>query len=122
MEFCDHTSSENSRDDLINDYVAICNKALKGSRTRFPFKQIFSALEKANAADAIEVVVSDTSQTYAFFFDARGVRVKRHDDCENCNCVRKWTTTSDYLQKVVENPQAYMQNPAKLNWDWMYGA
>lgn len=120
METCDQTSSQNSRDELIKEYVSICNRALEQGRSRFPFKQIFKALEKASEADVVEVVVLDTAQTYAFHFDASGINVENHADCKDCQCVRQWTTSSKYLRDVVKNPQAYIQNPAKLNWDWMY--
>lgn len=121
MEFCDQTPSENIRDDLIHHYVAICNQALESNRDKFPYKQIFSALEKLNAQDPIEVFVADTLQTYAFYFSNDGVKVFKHDDCDECNCIRKWTTTSRYLNNVVTEPDLYIQNPARLNWDWLYG-
>lgn len=121
MEICDQKSSENGRDELIQNYVAICNRALEGNRNKFPFKQIFSALERVTTAEPVEVVVADTAQTYAFHFGTDGIKVLPHGDCEGCNCIRKWTTNSQYLHKVVTDPNIYIQNPAKLNWDWMYG-
>ncbi len=110
--------------DLIERYADICNRALLQNKDRFPFKQILGAAQRAEHERPVEVVLSDTvpPETYVFRLRADGVEVTPHDLCDDCQCVRLWNTNIPYLKDVTENSQAYIDNPAKLDWEWMYDA
>ena len=110
--------------DLLKHYINICNQALLQNKERFPFKQILGAAKDAEYEQPVEVVVSDTKplETYVFRLKAGGVEVKPHALCGDCACVRSWNTDTSYLQNVIKNPKAYIENPAMLNWEWMYDA
>lgn len=107
---------------LIERYVDICNRALLQNRDRFPFKQILGAAQKAESERPVEVVLSDAipPETYVFCLKSDGIEVKPHILCDDCICVRSWNTSITYLQDVAKNAQAYINNPAKLDWEWMY--
>lgn len=110
--------------DLIERYAEICSRALMKNKNRFPFKQILGAAQKSERERPIEVVLSDTfpPETYVFTLKADGVDVEPHDLCGDCRCVRSWNTNIPYLMDVTQNSQAYIDNPAKLDWEWMYDA
>ena len=110
--------------DLMERYVDICNQALLQNKERFPFKQILGAAKNAEQEKPIEVVIVDTVplEAYVFRLKENGVTVQPHAACDNCECVRSWNTNMSYLKGVTKDPQSYIQNPAKLDWEWMYGA
>lgn len=109
-------------DSLIERYLDVCNQALSLNKNRFPFKQILGAAQKSEYGKIIEVNIigSSPSVSYAMKFDPKGLVAKPHTDCRPCQCDRTWFVSADYLKDVARNPKSYIQNPAKINWEWMY--
>lgn len=110
------------RNDLINRYVSVCNEALLENRDRFPFKQILGAAKKNEKNHSVEVWVrgGGAHSLYVFRLRDDGIVASSHDDCDGCACVRSWDVSAAYLEDVVRDPQTYIDNPAKLDWEWMY--
>lgn len=107
--------------DLLNGYVSVCNQALLQNKNRFPFKQILGAAQKKEAQNTIEVRIKNTEAPHHIFkIRESGIAVERHDECTGCNCTRTWIVSKDYIKKVVQDPQAYISNPARIDWNWMY--
>lgn len=107
--------------DLLVQYLDVCNAALERNRDRFPFKQILGAAQRAERGRLIELqIVEDEQSSYVMQIEQGRVVAQPHGDCKDCNCVREWNVSKDYLEDVVQNPQIYINNPAKINWEWMY--
>jgi len=108
----------------MSDYIRVCNEALSLNKDRFPFKQILGAARKSEKGRPVEVKVLDggPGDVYVFKLRGDGIFFEPHESCENCDCVRTWKTDIPYLKAIAENPEIYIQNPAKINWEWMYGA
>jgi len=106
---------------LIGRYMQVCNTALEKNKERFPFKQILGAARRAEQGRKIELLI-DGDRQHSFVIEIKGERimVEPHGDCPNCNCDRRWNVSSAYLNDVVTEPEAYISNPARLNWEWMY--
>lgn len=111
-----------SSDYAIKSYVSICNRALSLNKDRFPFKQILNAIESSEKNKKIEVHIAgqDSIDAYVFTIENGQINLSPHDDCGQCQCERKWHLEWSYLQQVLKNPEAYIENPAKINWDWMH--
>lgn len=109
--------------DLIEQYVHVCNQALLLNRDRFPFKQILGAARVAEKGCVVEVSIADDPLLESFVFELRGsgIVVRAHGDCPDCDCDREWSVSSTYLKCVANNPQSFIENPAKIDWEWMYG-
>lgn len=105
---------------LIQSYLDVCNKSLSRNKTRFPFKQIFEAAIKYDHGRKIEVQIGEHPDTYVLEFEDDSLTVKPHSKCKNCNCDGHWRVDDNYLIDVVGNPEVYIDNPAKINWEWMY--
>ncbi len=107
--------------DLVMEYIEVCNAALYHNSQRFPYKQILGAAKSSAVEQPIEVNVQDWghSESYVFTLSASGITAKPHGECTDCNCVRKWGVSKDYLEQVAQKPAEYISNPAKLNWDWL---
>lgn len=107
-------------EDLFLNYLEVCNQALALNHNKFPFKQILGAAGRAEAHSKIEVnIEGDKSFSYIITIDGNKIHGEPHGSCASCNCDKKWITNSKYLETVTGAPENYIQNPAKLNWDWM---
>lgn len=107
---------------LLQRYVDVCNRALMFNKDRFPFKQILCGAQAEEAGKKIEVTISDLSAIPSFVFEIEKgqILLKDHGNCVDCNCDRKWSVPVEYLKKIAETPDMYVQNPAKIDWEWMY--
>ena len=107
-------------DDLMRRYLDTCNKALLHNKNRFPFKQIFDAVKKTGAGKMIEVKIAEYDPTFVVYIADDMIAFDRHDACGSCECDGLWQVEHAFLSEVVQNTQVYVQNPARLNWEWMY--
>ena len=109
-------------DHLIKSYVDVCNQALVMHRNKFPFKQILGAARQADYGKNIEVRLfgSSDERGYILTFEGETIYVRSHGVCKDCKCDRKWHVDKHYLEQVEQNPRAYILNPAKINWEWLY--
>ncbi len=107
-------------DNLMQRYLDVCNQSLSDNKDRFPFKQIFEAAKMVDAGRMIEVKISDDAPAYVMRIKDGEIIFSRHAECGSCECDATWQVERDYLDDVVSNTQIYVQNPARLNWEWMY--
>mgnify|MGYP006943314901 CR=1 FL=1 len=110
--------------EVIRQYVDVCNRAIMNNHGKFPFSHILGAAKDAGHQDAVEVNISNVHpvESYVFSFGDTGINVKPHVFCDGCNCVRSWDTDLVYLQRVIDNPDCFITNPALLNWEWAHDA
>lgn len=108
--------------DLVYQYADVCNQALLLNRDRFPFKQILGAAQRAEQGSMIEVSIIDihNAETFVLHLTEKGIVARPHGECVDCTCDRKWGVSKKYLEDVSSNPECYIQNPAYINWEWMY--
>lgn len=116
----DHSAPD--YDDLMKRYLDVCNQAMALNKDRFPFKQILGAAKASECGKVIEVRILDDvpGMSYAMTFNQDGLVAKPHGDCDDCNCDREWNVSIAYLEEVAQNPTRYIQNPARINWEWLY--
>lgn len=107
---------------LLKNYAAICNKALHANKNRFPFKQILGAASQYESGRMIEVHIKGTPSAENFVMTLKSGRISvtPHGTCTNCACERRWDVSADYLQDVSQNPDPYIENPARIDWDWLF--
>ena len=109
---------------LIKYYFDLCNAVLNIHGTRFPYKQIFEAAQKNKADTIIECNVlghtNEVLQTYALKLLNNHIDITPHTECENCNCLYSWNIHIAELSQIIAHTDRYLQNPAYLNWDWLY--
>lgn len=111
------------RDKLIHAYIDICNEALRRNRNRFPFKQILGAVQKLGNKTDVNLQVGEDGSClcYKLMIGPERIELCSYGDGE-CKCERVWKVDEGYLELVIGYPKAFIENPAKLNWDWMYPA
>lgn len=110
-----------THNDLFEKYLDICNQAMKKNKDTFPFKQILGAAKQSQDNQNIEVCIidNDPAASYVMTIDGDTINAQSHDECKHCDCSGKWRVNKTYLKDVINNPDAYIRNPAKLDWDWM---
>ncbi|MGH1402624.1 MAG: hypothetical protein ACRBDL_00115 [Alphaproteobacteria bacterium] len=104
---------------LFGQYLDVCNKALELGGNRFPYKQIFNAAKRVDRARKIEVKIGGVDESYVIQMQDGQIVYDRHDLCADCNCDGEWNIHDSYLIDVVKNSDLYIQNPAKINWEWI---
>lgn len=115
-------------DDLFEQYINICNQALESNSDRFPFKQILNAAKNNDDSQNIEVCIIDDHPIPSHTIQLLNNQITEKKDtgceknCPTCQCQtqRQWRVPKSYLEDVINNPQSYIDNPAKLDWDWLY--
>ena len=113
---------QSKSEQLLRTYVEVCNQALRENSERFPFKQILGAAKADGMDTAIEVNVVGASEAYVFRVKDIGIEMQRHEECPDCRCVRKWVVQAYFLEQVSKTPEVSVENPAKINWEWMFDA
>ena len=106
---------------LFTQYVNVVNQALGENRDRVPYKQLLTAAEKllANRRMGVAVYKDDPTTPHDFFtltFSDGTFEVAAHGKEEPDF---DWKVKEDHLRQVVENPEPYIQQPARLDLDWL---
>lgn len=108
--------------ELIERYLAVCNEALRNSRNRFPFRQILEGLgQHAGEGRSVEVLIvnDQPAQGFSIAYD-KNAQLVVPGTAENRLPPKKWKVTKSYLESVVGNPCEYIDNPAKIDWEWLH--
>lgn len=113
-------------DDLAADlgrYIAVCNDIIACNRQRFPFAQIWRALEDKLAGKPVEFVVArheEDGQQWAVFLDGE-IRLV-DGSAANLGLLKAGTkkVALSYLKAVLDDPSRYIANPALIDWDWVF--
>lgn len=107
---------------VFQKYIEVCNEALRCNEDRFPFKHILEAARNNKKGRVVEVCIldNDVRDSYALSIENGKLKMRAHSDCANCLCDAQWNVSKHYLKEVVSNPEIYIHNPAKIDWEWMY--
>jgi hypothetical protein len=113
----------NDRDvyQLFTGALDVVNRSLKENRDTKVIGTVISAFDKYldGHKAGVEIYKEDPGKPYDYFtiryhnkkfeIDSRG---KSEKDTE-------WKVSQEYLESIVDDPQKYIDNPAKLDLDWL---
>lgn len=117
IETQDHSSTET----LFLEYLNTLNQALDAHREEAPYKQLIDLGQKLMDDKKIGIAIykSDPSSPHDFytvkFTDGRLAFVSHGKEAPD----HSWKVKESFMQDVVKDKQTYIQNPAKLDWDWL---
>lgn len=115
---------------LLKDYITLCQKALAHHSDTYPYKQIFDAIEEVASQNTQPVTVTITDPIPASRFTLNTVKPDAVEIapkicgggdggcCGGCTA-NGWIVESSFLQHVLANPDDYMAHPARLDWNWL---
>ncbi len=108
--------------DLFKKYLEICNTALRANKDRFPYKQVLGAAQNSQKGRTIAVNIVDDTPQESYIIKLQNDRISGNSEnlANQDTCDGKWNIRKSYLEMVVNDPDAYIKNPAKIDWEWMY--
>ncbi|MCB1841593.1 MAG: hypothetical protein KDI09_01405 [Halioglobus sp.] len=99
----------------------VINEALSSLRDKPLIKDIMSLMDKQTAGEKFGVeIYTDNPDTPHDYYTVRANNqrlelVSRGKDAPSID----WKVSTEYLQDINENPQKYIDNPLKLDIDWL---
>jgi hypothetical protein len=105
---------------VFQQYLEICNLAIEKNKGKFPYTEIWGARLKDIKEDVnVHAVVFDDRPKLAY-------RLRLTPDMKIEIAEKKelppadaWPFTYHYMKRVVDNPNEYIENPARLEWGWL---
>lgn len=107
--------------DLFLGALDVINDALSAMRDKPLIKDIMSLMEKQAAGSKFGVeIYSDDPDAPHDYYTIRANKkrlelVSRGKDSPSID----WKVSTEYLRDINENPQKYIDNPLKLDIDWL---
>jgi hypothetical protein len=106
---------------LFVSAISVWNRALDAHRGRFPYKRILAGLDRLpyGCHAGIEVYEDDAEDPIAVFtvrfrkglIEPVAAEPRAEEVC--------WRVSADDLERVVAEAEAFVQDPAQLDWDWL---
>ena len=111
-------NSSKKHEHLFKQYLKICNQALDENKNRFPYNHLWDAAQKLMEDEIVQISIYDDRPKIAYCLQFKdhhieAVKVSTTDKSDSC-CINM-----SYLEQVVEEPEKYIENPAKIDWDWL---
>jgi|GEM_PF-3514482 len=106
--------------DMFTRYIEICNESLLRNKDRFPFKQIISAAREAKEHKYITVQITPNapSKPLIIYLKQRIHLATEVDKTMEESGI--WMVDKTYIERVISHADEYIENPAKINWEWLY--
>lgn len=105
---------------IFERYLDICNQTIEKNKDKFPYMEIWKARWKGLKPDnALHCAVYDDRPKVVYTLqltDDMKIKIIKttHIAPEDA-----WPFKYSYLKHVVDNPQEYIDHPAKLDWGWL---
>lgn len=117
-------------DALLKAYLDVCNQALRANHDKFPFNHIIKSAIKDQMTKPARVAIIDDAPQSIYQIALKEDRVaceklappKKTNCAQPCSCDAEapaWIVSRRYMEDVINNPETYIQNPAKIDWDWL---
>ena len=107
---------------LFTDALATMNAVIDANEDTMPYRLFFDASKKMDMELTMGVAIykndPDTLHDY-YTIRYEGNRFELIDHGKQDGIDICWKVSEDYLQKLAENPETYINNPAKMDWDWL---
>ena len=103
---------------LFERYLDICNQAIEAHKDEFPYKHVWEAAESLLGDEGVHLTLYDDEPKgdYQLHLHDKQLDVTSGSDEPPS---KGWRMNSSYLRQVVENPEEYIKEPAKLDWHWL---
>jgi len=115
------TENINATTKLFIEYLDTCNTAIRRHDDEFPYKQLISLADDKLGDKEIGVAVyaDDPDSPHDFFtIEMKDGAFHFLEHGKNAPDIA-WRTPRQHLQQVVDNPDRYIDNPSKLDLDWI---
>jgi hypothetical protein len=99
----------------------VFNEAIAAHESASPYREILAMGDKLFGGKNVGVAVYKDNPDQPFdYFTVRFLNGKLELVARGKQEPEiAWKVSQDYLSKVSENPRDYIDNPVKLDWDWL---
>lgn len=105
---------------VFQQYLEICNQAIEQNKNKFPYTEIWGERMKLVEDEMkIEAIVYDDRPKIAYMLRLTKDMKIEIVEKKPTPPQEAWPFTYQYLKRVVDNPQEYIENPARLEWGWL---
>ncbi len=107
--------------ELFVGTMDVINEALEEHSSTPVLREVITVADKAASGKRFGVAVykQDSDEPYDYFtVRVNNKKVELEARGKKCPDIA-WKVSQDYLAKVCENPQQYIDNPARLDLDWL---
>jgi len=120
MKTTQQTKDAEEYEKVFQQYLEICNKAIEQNKNTFPYTEIWGSRFKALEDEAtLQAVVYDDRPKVAFMLRLTKDMKIEIVEKKTIPPADEWPFTYQYLKRVVDNPQEYIDHPARLEWGWL---
>ncbi len=107
---------------LFTDALITMNAAMEANEDRLPYSLFMKASRKLDFQLTVGVAVyKDNPETphdyYTVCYHENRIELVAHGKEKGIDIA--WNVSEDYLQKLHDDPERYIKNPALLDWDWL---
>lgn len=106
---------------LFTQYIDVVNRSMGEHRDQTPWKQLFAATGNVLGDKDIGVAVYDDDPKHPNHW----ATIRFHDGTFDIVEQGKgdidvaWKVQKDHLRNVVQDPKTFVDNPARLDMDWL---
>jgi hypothetical protein len=105
---------------LFVSAVSVWNRALDAHRNSLPYRRILTGLQRApGRRAAIELLDQDLNRPVARYVVRFRNGLIEPAAVELGSGPVFWRPRVDYLESVVNQAEVFIQNPARLDWQWL---
>lgn len=120
MQKTEQIKDAHEYEEVFQQYLNICNQAIEQNKQKFPYADIWGARFQALKEEAtLNAIVYDDRPKAAFVLRLTPDMKIEILEKKPLPPEDEWPFTYQYLKRVVDNPQEYIENPAKLEWGWL---
>lgn len=120
MQLAEKNKDTEEYEKVFQQYLEICNRAIEQNKSKFPYTEIWGARFEALESEAVlQAIVYDDRPKVAFTLRLTKDMKIEIVEKKPVPAPDEWPFTYQYLKRVVDNPQEYIENPAKLEWGWL---
>lgn len=106
---------------LFTQYVDVVNRALGQNKDRFPYKQLMGPAGDfmSDKRVAVAIYKDDPKNPHDWFtmnFSDGTFGIADHGKSDSDFT---WKVKEAYLERVVQDPETYIETPSKLDFEWL---
>lgn len=112
------TAKEDEYASLLRRYIEICNEAIEKNGDKFPYSAIWGAALPKVEGKQLEFALRDDRPKACLRVAVEGDHLDPEQSGEVCQDL-DWVFDYSFLKDVVENADACIDEPTRLDWAWL---
>lgn len=107
---------------LFTDALTTMNAAIEANEDSMPYKLFFETSKKLDMELTMGVAIykNDPNTPHDYYtirYEGNRFELVSHGKDDGIDIC--WKVSEDYLRKLAEDPDTYINHPARMDWDWL---